>query len=76
MASTRQGTALFSALLFLVSTGVVVQLWLLWTAVNALLAREYAVLDPTLVASVIVLLLNAGLVGFVFNFDKKLKGHK
>jgi hypothetical protein len=76
MASTRQGTALFSALLFLVSTGVVVQLWLLRNAVNALLAHQNAVLNPTLAASVLVLLVNAGLVSFVFDFDKKLKSRR
>jgi hypothetical protein len=73
MASIRQGTAVFSALLFLAGTGLVVQLWLLSSAVNALLAHQYAVLKPVLGASILVALINAALVSFVFHFDKKLK---
>ena len=73
MATAKQGLALFSALLFFVAAGVVVQTWLLWNAVDALLARRTAVLMPTLVGSVCVLLLNGALLAFLFHFDRKLR---
>lgn len=73
MATAKQGTALFSALLFFVAVGVVVQMWLLWNAVDALLARRTEVLIPSLVASGCVLALNTALVAFVFHFDRKLR---
>lgn len=73
MATTRQGLTLFSALLFFVAAGVVVQTWLLWNAVDALMGRRYDVLLPTLIGSLGVLVVNAGLLAFVFHFDAKLK---
>lgn len=76
MANPRQGTALFSTLLFLIGTGVVVQLWLLAIAVNTFLAHDYAPLNPTLVGSIAILIINAALVGLVFNFDRKFKEQK
>lgn len=74
MQTRRQGTALFSALLFFVAVGVVVQLWLLWTAVDAALGHNFALLRPTAIASLVVLLINGGLTAFVFDFDRKLQG--
>ena len=72
----RQGTALFSALLFLIGTGVVVQLWLLSIAVNTVMAHDYALLNPTLVGSCLILIINAALVALVFDFDKKSRGRE
>ena len=73
MATTKQGLTLFSALLFFVAAGVVVQTWLLWNAVDALMGRRLDALLPTLIGSVCVLIINAALVAFVFHFDGKLK---
>lgn len=73
MATTKQGLTLFSALLFFVAAGVVVQTWLLWNSVDALMGRRLEALVPTLIGSVCVMLLNAGLLAFLFHFDAKLK---
>jgi len=73
MATMKQGLTLFSALLFFVAAGVVVQTWLLWNAVDALMGRRFDALMPTLIGSVCILVINAGLVAFVFHFDGKLR---
>ncbi|HUS20180.1 MAG TPA: DUF6755 family protein [Terriglobales bacterium] len=73
MATSKQGLTLFNALLFFVAAGVVVQTWLLWNAVDALLAKRTAVLIPTLLGSGFVALLNGALVTFLFHFDRKLR---
>jgi hypothetical protein len=76
MASTKQGLTLFSALLFFVAAGVVVQTWLLWNAVDALLGHRTEALVPTLIGSVCVMLINAGLLAFLFHFDAKLRDRR
>ena len=73
MATSKQGLTLFSALLFFVAAGVVVQTWLLWNAVDALLAHRFTVLMPTLLGSFCVLLLNGAMVAFVFHFDRNMR---
>ena len=51
METRQQGSTLFSAVLVLIALLVVIQLWLLAAAVDALLARETSVLLPTAGAS-------------------------
>ncbi len=72
METARQGTTLFTALLVLVGTAVVIQLWLVTAAMEALLAEEYHVLLPLAVGSLILFLMNAGLLRFLYDFDRRL----
>jgi hypothetical protein len=69
----QQGTVLFSAVLVLIATLVVIQLWLVASALDALLARQTAVLMPTAVASAVLFLVSGGLLWYVVSFDARLR---
>jgi hypothetical protein len=71
MTVRSQGSTLFSAILILVATTVVVQLWLLTFSMEALLRRQFEVLIPAAVASTVLLLVNVGLLRYVFRFDRE-----
>jgi hypothetical protein len=71
MSVRTQGTTLFSAILVLVATTVVLQLWLLTFSMEALLRRNYSTLVPAAIASTALFVLNAGLVRYVFRFDRE-----
>ncbi len=71
MSVRTQGTTLFTAILILVASTVAVQLWLLTVATEALLARETRILIPTAVGSSVLLVINAGLLRYVFRFDRE-----
>jgi len=68
-----QGSTLFSAVLVLVATTVVLQLWLLTFSMEALLSRSYSILVPAALASTALLLVNAGLLSYVFRFDREAR---
>jgi hypothetical protein len=70
MTGTRsQGTTLFTAILILVASAVVVQLWLLTVSMEALLAGETSTVLPAALGSTVLLAVNAGLLRYVFRFD-------
>ena len=73
METRQQGATLFSAVLVLIALLVVIQLWLVAAAVDALFARQVVVLVPTAIASGMLLVLNAGLLWFVLSFDARLR---
>jgi hypothetical protein len=73
METRQQGSTLFSAILVLIATLVVIQLWLVAAALDALLARQTSVLVPTALAAGFLFLLNAGLLWFVVAFDRRLR---
>src|SRR5262245_6326112 len=58
METRQQGLTLFSALLVLIATLVVLQLWLIAAALDALLAQHLEVLAPTAVASIVLSLMS------------------
>ncbi len=70
MSVRSQGTTLFTAILILVASTVVVQLWLLTVSMEALLARELKTLIPAALGSTVLLAINAGLLTYVFRFDR------
>jgi hypothetical protein len=72
MEAPKQGTTLFTALLILVGTAVVVQLWLVTAAMEALLAHEYHVLTPLALGSLVLFGLNGALLKFLYDFDRRL----
>jgi hypothetical protein len=73
MSIRSQGTTLFTAVLILVATTVVVQLWLLTVSMEALLAHETKTLIPAAIGSSVLLLINAGLLRYVFRFDHEVQ---
>ena len=70
MSLRRQGTTLFAAILALVASAVVLQLWLLTVSMEALLRGEYKTLVPAAAGSTLLLAVNAGLLRYVFRFDR------
>jgi hypothetical protein len=69
----EQGTKLFTAILVLIGTVVVIQLWVLAAALDAFFQRDYGALTPSAAASAVLLALNAGLLRHVIRFDERLK---
>ena len=74
MSLRRQGTTLFAAILALVASAVVLQLWLLTVSMEALLSGEYKTLVPAAAGSTVLLAVNAGLLRYVFRFDRDAHG--
>ena len=73
METRQQGSTLFSAVLVLIAMLVVIQLWLVAAALDALLARQIGVLVPTAVASAVLFVLSGGLLWYVVSFDARLR---
>ena len=73
MSIRSQGTTLFTAILMLVATTEVVQLWLLTVSMEALLAHETKTLIPAAIGSTVLLFINAGLLRYVFRFDHEVQ---
>ncbi len=73
METRQQGSTLFSAILVLIAILVVIQLWLVAAAVDALLSRQMVVLVPTAIASAVLFALSAALLWYVVSFDARLR---
>lgn len=73
MSTRQQGTVLFTGILFLVATTVIIQLWLLSVSMEALLSGAMRTLVPAAAASTILLCINAGLLRYVFRFDRQIR---
>jgi hypothetical protein len=69
----RQGTTLFTGICVLIGTLVVIQIWLVSAALDALLSAETGALVPAAVASVVILGVNAGLLLYIVRFDARLR---
>ena len=73
MSVRSQGTTLFTAILMLVGTAVVLQLWLLTVSTEALLSGQSRILLPAAAGSSVLLLINASLLRYVFGFDRDVE---
>ena len=73
METRQQGSILFSAVLVLIALLVVIQLWLVAAALDALFSRQFVVLVPTAIASVLLFALTGGLLWYVVSFDARLR---
>lgn len=73
MSVRHQGTTLFTAILVLVAACVVVQLWLLTVSMEALLSGQHKTLFAAALGSTVLLLINAGLLRYVFRFDREVQ---
>lgn len=69
----KQGLTLFTGILCLIGTVVIVQLWLVTAALEALLAGHRDVLVPAAIASLALLGLNGGLLLFVLALDRRIR---
>jgi hypothetical protein len=73
MQTRQQGSVLFAGVLVLIATLVIIQLWLLTAALEALLAHTYEILLPAALASLVLFVMNALLLGYVVSFDRKVR---
>lgn len=64
---------LFAGVLILIGTLVIIQLWLLTAALEALLAGTLEVLVPAAISSAVLLGVNALLLRYVVSFDARLR---
>jgi uncharacterized membrane-anchored protein len=68
--SREQKTTIVNAILAVVLTVVVLQLWLLTATMNSFLGGEGAVVLPALAGSVACLALNAGLLAWIYRMER------
>ncbi len=73
MSLQRQGTTLFTAILVLVATSVVVQLWLLTVSMEAVFRHDVHTAIPAAASSTVLFLINAGFLRYVFRFDRSVQ---
>jgi uncharacterized protein DUF6755 len=66
----QQGAVLFSGILVLIATLVIIQLWLLTAGLEALLAHQFDVVTPAALVSSALFALNAALLRYVVAFDR------
>jgi hypothetical protein len=69
--SREQRTTIIYGILCLVLVLVVLQLWLLTATMNAYLGGDYGVVWPAAGVSIVCLLLNLGLLKYVYALDKE-----
>ena len=73
MDTRSQGITLFTAIWALIATLVIIQLWLLAAALDALLGGHTAVLLPAAVASLVLFLVNGAILLHALNFDHRIR---
>ncbi len=73
METRGQGLPLFTGICFLIGTLLVIQLWLLAAALEAARSGMPHFLWPATAASLVLFLLNAGLLWYVLDFDRRLR---
>lgn len=74
METRHQGKALMTALCLFIGIIVIVQLWLLSAAVDALLSGNTTVLVPATLASLALFAVNFGLLMYGVSFDRRIGG--
>jgi hypothetical protein len=74
MSLRTQGTTIFTAILFLVATCVVLQLWLLTVSTEAVLGGQTRIAVAAAAGSTLLLLINAGLLRYVYHVDRDVEG--
>jgi hypothetical protein len=67
----QQNTTILYGILCIVVVLVILQLWLLTATMNAYLGGDESIIWPAAVASLVCLLLNAGLLRYVYAMDRK-----
>jgi hypothetical protein len=70
----KQGSTVFGAVLLLVGTLIVIQLWLVAAALDAVIGGESGVSFPAALGSAALFLGNAGLFWHVVRLDRRVRG--
>jgi hypothetical protein len=73
METRRQGLTLITALCMLIAVVLIIQLWLVAAALDALLSGDTGVLIPSVAVSFALFALNAGLLWYVVTFDERVR---
>jgi len=68
--SRSQRSAIVNGMLAFVIVLVVLQLWLLTATMNAYLGGERSVIVPAAIGSLLCLLLNAGLLRYLYHMER------
>ncbi len=66
----EQRTTIVHGILWMALILVVLQLWLLTATMNAYLGADYAVVWPAAGASIVCLLLNLGLLRYIYSIER------
>ncbi|HVT42818.1 MAG TPA: DUF6755 family protein [Thermoanaerobaculia bacterium] len=69
--SRRQKLTIVNGILSIVAMIVVLQLWLLTATMNSFLGGEETVLLPAGIASAVCLFLNAGLLWYIYQMERR-----
>ncbi len=73
MGRREHGLTLFTGIVWFIGSIVVVQLWLVTAALEALLAGRFAVLVPAALASLALASINGALLVFVNRQDRSIR---
>jgi hypothetical protein len=68
----QQAVALFTAVSLLIGIIVIIQLWMVAAALDALLAGQATVLAPAAIASAVLLLINGALLLLIARLDRNV----
>ena len=69
--SREQMSTIVNGILCIVLLIVILQLYLLTATMNAFLGGDEAVIVPAALASIVCLLLNAGLLGYLYSLQRR-----
>jgi uncharacterized membrane protein (DUF485 family) len=69
--SRQQKMTIIYGILSIVLIIVILQLWLLTATMNAYLGRDEAVIIPAGIASAVCFLLNAGLLRYIYQMERR-----
>jgi hypothetical protein len=70
---SKQALPVFTMIAGLIGANVVLQLWLLGSSLEAVLAGKSDVTTAATVASVVLLAVNVGLLAYVFRVDRRVR---
>lgn len=76
METRRQGLSLLTALCLLIGVLLIIQLWLVSAALDALLSGDLGVLVPSAIVSAALAAANAGLLLYVLAFNRRARSFR
>lgn len=71
METGKQGTTLFTGICLLIAVLLIIQIWLLAASLDAALSGQARVVVPASIASAVLFAVNAGLLWYVIDFDRR-----
>lgn len=73
MEARDQGTTLMTAICSFIVILLIIQIWLVSAALEALLSGDRGVLVPAAIASAIMFAINGGLLWHALRFDRRMR---